>query len=220
MNYTYNKVQHYRRQVDDIKDGILLGQTTMPNFIEFTNFSIIQQELGKFNWLKSGLSEHHGEVVAGSYLSSLFNKDISHNDVDIYFHSVQHAELWCKINGVAVPSIAHGLCGRTHKNGKVINLITGIEFSNAKNLIAGFDIRACAIAFDPQVDTAYAVEGAVDDCHNKRVVWQVGARSVTVRRLLKYVEKGFSIDNHQKAIFVELVKIRSNRDQELLGGYI
>ena len=219
MAYEYIRHDHYKSQLDDIKDMILLGQPIVPNFIEFTNYSLIKQDVKTFNWLTSGKSEHSGEVIAGSYMSSQFNNKIVNNDVDIYFHSIEHAVLWCKINGVSMPAIQLNLCGKVLHKSRTVNLITGIPFTDARDLIAGFDIRACAIAYDPQVDKAIAVEGAIEDCESKRIIWQTGARNVTVRRLLKYLQKGFNIDGHQNAIFVELLKIRPNRDQELLGGY-
>jgi hypothetical protein len=219
VSYTYDKYKHYDSMLDDVKDMILLGQPIMPNFIEFTNYSLMKADVGTFKWLTSGLSEHSGEVIAGSYMSSHFNNEIKNNDVDIYFHSLEHAKLWCKINGVKMPEIQFDLCGKVIHRTRVVNVIVGVPFTDARDLIAGFDIRACAIAYDPLANKAIAVEGAVEDCQSKRIVWQVGARNVTVRRLLKYIEKGFKVDHHQNAIFVELLKIRPNRDQELLGGY-
>jgi hypothetical protein len=93
------------------------------------------------------------------------------------------------------------------------------QVDDIRDLIAGFDIRACAVAWDAFEDKVIAVDGAVEDCRDLRIVFQTGARSVTVRRLVKYLQKGFDIDHHQKAIFVELVKLKPNRDQEILGGY-
>lgn len=220
MTYVYDKYKHYEYQLNEIQDMILLDQVSLPNFIDSTNFMNSCPEFGRLVWLTSGLSTMSGEIVAGSFMSSKFNENIKPNDLDIYFHSMEHANLWCKINGIRVPEYVFDLCGRVHHHqGIQYNLIIGIPFSNAKDLIAGFDIRACAIAWDPLEDRAIAVEGAIQDCRDKRLVFQTGARSVTVRRLVKYLEKGFEIDHHQKAIFVELLKLRSNRDQEMLGGY-
>jgi hypothetical protein len=220
VTYVYDKYKHYDYQLSEIQDMILLDQVQQPNFIESGNFMKSCPEFSKLKWLTSGLSSMSGEVVAGSFMSGRFNEGIKPNDMDIYFHSKEHAALWCKINGIRVPEYMFDLCGRVHHHQFVeYNLIIGVPYSGAKDLIAGFDIRACAIAWDPLEDRAIAVEGAVEDCQCKRMVFQTGARSVTVRRLVKYIEKGFDIDHHQKAIFVELLKLKPNRDQEILGGY-
>jgi len=220
MAYIYDKHKHYESQVDDIRDLILLDQVPQPDFIEHAGLKQRLSAFSELNWLTSGLSTMSGEVVAGSFMSSLFNEKIKFGDMDIYFHSVEHANLWCKINGIHIPEYKWDLCGRVSRPGRVeYNLIIGVPFNNSRDLIAGFDIRACAVAWDAFEDKVIAVEGAVEDCRDLRIVFQTNARSVTVRRLVKYLQKGFDIDHHQKAIFVELVKLKPNRDQEILGGY-
>lgn len=220
MGYSYNEREHYEYQLNEIHDFILLGQVQYPNFIELQTMSSKLSALSELKWLTSGLSEMNGEVVAGSFMSSIFNAQVKCNDMDIYFHSVEHANLWCKINGIHIPEYKWGLCGVVFRPGRIpYNLIIGVPFYNTKDLIAGFDIRSCAIAWNPREDKITYVEGAVEDCMHKRIVFQTGARSVTVRRLVKYLGKGFGIDHHQKAIFVELIKLKPNRDQEILGGY-
>jgi hypothetical protein len=220
MSYVYDKCKHYDYQLNEIQDMILLDQVQQPNFVEYPEFKLQLNAISRLRWLTSGLSPMSGEVVAGSAISYMFNGEIKFNDIDIYFHSIEHANLWCKINNIRIPEYQFGLCGSVWCPQNIhYNLIVGVPFNNIKDLIAGFDIRACAIGWDPIENKILAVEGAVEDCKSKRIVFQTGARCLTVRRLVKYLEKGFSIDHNQKAIFVELIKLKPNRDQEILGGY-
>ena len=101
------------------------------------------------------------------------------------------------------------------------NVIFGIDFNNAHDLLAGFDIRACAMSFDPSDGTFSAVSGAILDAWHKRVVFQIGSRVVSVNRLLKYTKtKNFTIDKYQRVIFAELIKFgKHSSDLELNTGY-
>jgi hypothetical protein len=177
------------------------------------------QEMRMLRWLcpEPGMS---GELVAGSFISSRFGRTYP-NDIDIYFHSIEHAQAWCRLNKATMGYMS-GICGNAYKKGlgMHINLIVGIPFVEARDLLIGFDIRACAMAYDPVAKKIIAVEGAHEDCEQKRIVWQTTARSITVKRLIKYItEKGFMVDSYQRAMFVELLKIKSNIEQELAGGY-
>ena len=211
----YNPKEHYEKQLDEIQNYILLNDK--PEF----EFEIVDANLEYgLHWLKNSSDKMKGEIIAGSFMCNYFNGSVEYNDIDIYFHSKEHAISWCKINDIILPiSFVHSLCATVYKNFKKYNLIIGIPFENAQDLISKFDIRACAIAYDPLNCKIINVKGAVGDCINKRIVFQTQAKAITVKRLVKYIEKGFSIHPYQRVIFVELLKTKSNIDQELLGGY-
>lgn len=213
--YIYNAKEHYESQMENIEDLILLGNTRLEKTTEVSRDWFYLQDLTKLRWLTS-LSEHHGEVVAGSYMSAAVNKSIRYNDIDVYFYSKEHANLWCKINYISIPEYVFDLCATVYRKGVKINLIIGIPFNSVEDLISSFDIRACAIAYVPETNKIIEVEGALDDCKHKRIIFQTGAKYITVKRLVKYLDKGFSIDEYQQVIFSELIRFKPNRDLEIL----
>jgi hypothetical protein len=216
----YDAKEYYEKQVNDIQNSILLNDKPVPVF-DYKNENLnFMSPVNTLRWLDKSQHEWSGEVIAGSYMCYYINRSIIHNDVDIYFHSKEHATLWCAINRFNPPTdFIHDLCAHVYRNSVTYNLIVGVPFKNTEDLISHFDIRACAIAYDPVKCKVTSIQGAIQDCINKRIVFQTEARSITVKRLVKYIEKGFKIDKYQRAMFVELLKMRSNRDEEFLEGY-
>lgn len=201
--------------MDDIQDLILLGKISKPTASEclLSDLNTPNDFFNKVNFVGE-------EVIAGSFMSKIVNPHIEAADLDIYFKNVEHATEWCKANHLHMTEIHHNMCNYVTSPYGSTNLIVGIPFEDPVDLISGFDIRACSIAYYPATQKVYYLDGALKDCVNRTIVYQIGARHVTVTRLVKYLKKGFHIPSTQKAIFAELLKLKPNRDQELLGGYI
>jgi len=215
----YNAEEHYKKQIDDIQNSFLLNDKPVPEFLYRNENLILTSPINALRWLNESEYVDNGEIIAGSYMCHYINQSIIHNDIDIYFHSKEHATLWCAINGFSKPTnFMYDLCAHVYRN-VTYNLIVGVPFNTPEDLISHFDIRACAIAYDPVKRQVISVQGAIGDCVDKRIVFQTEARSITVKRLVKYIEKGFKVDKYQRAMFVELLKMRSNRDEEFLEGY-
>lgn len=164
----------------------------------------------------------HAAYVAGSYvmskvLRSIYRRDLGcttpFNDVDIYFPRFSDVEEFVTINNLEKQFYTQlkkqqqdWLCAWLTLNDIKINLIWGVEFYNEEDLLHGFDIRACAMCYLPLRREVRAVQGAIGDVVSGRIVYQIGARSTTIHRLLKYINKGFVIDKYQRVILAELIK--------------
>ena len=177
----------------------------------------------KFNWLNKG------ELIAGSFLSKLswsMSPEKNHHDIDIYFKCKEDAIEFCRMN----PDLVQLQWAQTVADAKVaivlgykkeiINLIFGIEYSSPADLISHFDIRACSLAYDPVNATLYEVQGAFDDIARNRLVYNPVPHNTTVARLIKYVEKGYSVDPYQRLFLAEFLKSdQYNQDLEISTGY-
>lgn len=154
-----------------------------------------------------------GELLSGSFVSRSVIEAVvgaagfTAEDVDIYFHTKQDAQDFLWLNAMTQYfNMENPICGYGTFDNIKYNLIWGIEYKDPQHLISRFDIRACAMAIDPTNRKLYMVRGALDDCNNKMIVFNPVPRGVSVRRLIKYVEKGFEIDPHQRLFFAELVR--------------
>jgi hypothetical protein len=138
-----------------------------------------------------------------------------YDDIDIYFKNKEDAQKFINMNqslrdiksgNISGIDYSNPMCIYTHTGKEKINLIYGVEYDKPGDLISRFDIRACSMAIDPNSDTLYVVKGAMEDATNRRIVFNPVPRGVTVRRLTKYIKKGFTIDGHQSLFFAELVR--------------
>lgn len=213
----YSSHEHYQAQMDDIQDAILLGSAPK----NFSFISITEKEEGfpKMDVLDL-LKFVGGEIISGSYMCNTYNDSIVAKDIDIYFKDEDHIKRWCEANSLTVPPTSYKLCSYLTFENREINLIYGVPFVNVVDLISGFDIRACTVSYNVDDKTVYAARQAIQDCYSKRIVFQTTCRNVTVRRLVKYLYKGMTLDLYQMAIFNELIRLKPNRDQELTGSYL
>lgn len=208
----YSDERLFRAQSTDISNAILLQDVPEPKV-----HKLDVKSGTPFNWLNKG------ELIAGSSLINRINSSVVANDIDIYFHSKEDAIEWLKINDLPYSKLSDmksSSCVLSAKHAH-LNLIWGVQFDSPEQLLSGFDIRACAIAYDPNEDKLIHVDGAIDDTKNKRIVFQVGVRNLSVHRLMKYLNKGFTVDKYQRVIFAELIKLgRHNSIIELATGEI
>jgi hypothetical protein len=153
-------------------------------------------------------------LISGSFVMHHVAKHIGHidlmfDDIDIYFKNKDDAKEFLTLNGVH-PTHFSGfdgpMCSYGYMEGHKMNLIYGVEYDNPAHLIERFDIRACSMAIDPNTMTLYTVKGAIEDATQKNITFNPVPRGVSVRRLTKYIKKGFSIDGYQSVYFVELCR--------------
>lgn len=204
-------IKLFHQQLNDISNEIILGDIALVEFHE-----IPCTEPNRFKWINKG------ELVAGSFIMRLMNSTIHAQDIDIYFHSHADATEFADKNGCLMPpqDPQHPMCVKIYMYGALVNLIWGVQYDNARDLLAGFDIRACAMAFDPTDNKFILVDKAQDDALVRKIVYQTRARAITVRRLLKYIDKSFTINKYQRVIFAELIKSGKHKnDLELSTGY-
>ena len=182
----------------------------------------------KYNLIvnSSLLWPNRGELISGSFMSRTLlraaygNTNLVAEDVDIYFKCKDDAVEFLRLNNMFSFDLESDVCGYGSANGIKYNLIWGIEYTSPENLVGRFDIRACAIAFCPNTQTVWAVRGAIDDANAQKIVFNPVPRGVSVRRLVKYVEKGFQIDPHQRLFFAELIRSDLySSTLELITGY-
>lgn len=160
-----------------------------------------------------------GSLVSGSFLMSVVASNVSHgstlhgyDDIDIYFKSKEDAKLFLHENNITGAYWGefdfHGtICSYGTHNGIKMNLIYGVPYKDAGDLISHFDIRACSMALDINKKELYVIQGAIQDATLSEINFNPVPRAVTVRRLTKYIQKGFNIKDYQQSLFfVELLK--------------
>lgn len=170
---------------------------------------------------------HRGELIAGSFLCNIASgADVRHGDIDIYFKCKADADHFVQVNRVHVwpnqfpGTYTNKVAVKAVHDNYQLNLIFGIQYSDPKDLISRFDIRACSIAYDPQFNLVYAVRGALADAVNKRIVFNPIPHNTTVARVVKYAQKGFDMEAYQRLFFAELIRSNMyNPDLELSTGY-
>lgn len=215
-HYDPDKKAMYERQLEQLANLLLLKDKPYCEF-EY-NLPVLIGQVNNRSWIAPFTWLNRGELMSGSYMSWIINNKIPYSDIDIYFHCEKDAYEFAELNNRKIKNNVEGICLYTTNNE---NLIYGIPYSTPEDLISVFDIRACAIAYDPTNNQVISVKEAIGDAKDKVLTFQVGARSYSLNRLLKYVtEKGFTIDSWQRAIFVELIKSsNADKDIELLGTY-
>lgn len=154
-------------------------------------------------------------LISGSFVMHHVGKciggvNLSYDDVDIYFKTKVDAQQFLTMNNIS--GFVYGfhfdsaMCSYGKIRGIKFNLIYGVEYDSPAHLISRFDIRACSMAIDPNALTLHAVRGAIEDATERRITFNPIPRGVSVRRLTKYIKKGFTIDGYQSLFFVELVR--------------
>lgn len=154
-----------------------------------------------------------GSLVSGSFVMNYVSTHVGkvphqYDDIDIYFKSIDDAKDFVRNNSMYGFQFTNPMCAYGQHNGNKFNLIYGVEYTSPENLISRFDIRACSMAIDINNKMLYVVRGSVEDATQKQITFNPVPRGATIRRLTKYIKKGFEIEKHQSVFFVEL--LRSN----------
>lgn len=195
---------YYKRQIDHLSNALLIDDYNPDINVETYQFNFAT----KYKWINKG------ELISGSYaaltLSAAVNSGITYgfkaDDVDIYFKSMEDAKEFSVLNNFGYADFTHPMCAYAINGGMKFNFIFGIKYDSPQHLISKFDIRACSMAIDPNSNMSYAVTGALYDALYRDIVYNPVPRAVSIRRLVKYIEKGFKIDKNQRLFFAELVR--------------
>lgn len=177
----------------------------------------------KVRWINKG------ELLAGSFIAndivkSIFQSGFPVGDLDIYFKTRADAVEFCAINNMHEANFTaideERMCIRFTRSSLKFNLIWGVEYLSPKDLVSKFDIRASSMAYDPTASKLWTVNGAIHDASMKEIVFNPVPRATSIQRLVKYVEKGFTIGKYQRLFFSELIRSDIySRDVELTTGY-
>jgi hypothetical protein len=166
---------------------------------------------------------HRGELIAGSFMSNLQTiSKMENTDIDIYFKNIVDVNDFLYANPIQRLHVMNEtkVAMQVHYDNQILNLIHGVAFDDAKDLITHFDIRACSIAYDPQWNLIHVVRGALHDAAGKCIVFNPVPHNTTVARVVKYAKRGFDMDPYQRLFFSELIKSDMyNPDLELSTGY-
>lgn len=210
QDYTLWDKELYSSQVDDLQDRLLLGGSKTADC-----YTIHVGGNLPFNWINKG------EFIAGSYIMHHLNTKIVASDIDIFFHSKDDALAFSNANPTLKLTKDLKISYYGYTNNRVINLIYGIPYNDGYDLLSSFDIRACAMGYDPITKDFIAVKGSIVDTKCRYIVWQMGCRAATIRRLVKYMGKGFTMPKYQQAILAELIKanIHSSELELIEGAY-
>ena len=151
-------------------------------------------------------------LISGSFAmhhvsKNIGNSDHKFDDIDIYFKDKTDAQTFLKLNGANGYGFDFNnpMCAYGHIDGHKFNLIYGVEYTSPGHLISRFDIRACSMAIDPNSNMLYVVKGAIEDATQRKLTFNPVPRGCTVRRLVKYIQKGFTIEPYQSLFFTELI---------------
>ena len=206
----------FEEQMNVRANYLLLGDDRLPNPpLNSANVKTTPIISTTLKWI------NRGEIIAGSWVSSeVFNSKFGAADVDIYFKSRNDVEDFLKLNRLVGKLSMNKIAATVDTPGFSLNLIFGVHYEDVGDLIYRFDFRACSTALDPNSSTIYWVDGAVDDALQRRIVYNPLPHNTSIARLVKYVNKGFTIDAHQRVFLLDLIKTGTvNPDVELTSGY-
>jgi hypothetical protein len=215
----------YDFQCDRLLEYIVLGSSHMQSVNTATVFINEHSIISKFKWPNKG-ELISGSSVAANTINTLYNDNtqlVQNNakDIDIFFKSKNDAMEFLRINNLFVSQLSNPMCAYVYADMNMpINIIYGVEFKDEVDLISGFDIRACSIAVDPNTLKLTAVVGAITDALNKVITFNPTPRNCSIKRLVKYSQRGWSISGYQSKFFAELLNSKIyNPEIELFIGY-
>lgn len=206
VEYTFGHEQ-YKDQLDKLTSALLIEdyRPDVPIMV-----SPVSVELISYNYTFPKDSLISGSFIVNQVLKQMIATEIGYDDIDIYVKSKEDAIKFVELNGfsgVPTAELHNPMClyviAPTREK---INVIYGIEYDSPGDLISRFDIRARSMALDPNESKLYTVGGAIEDALQRRISFNPVPRAVTLRRIVKYINKGFSIDAQQGVFFSELVK--------------
>lgn len=163
-----------------------------------------------------------GVVLAGGALRALVNYDDNPSDYDLFFtkDKVMETELYFGAKGykVVFRCPKNELTTMTAADGTKVQLITKEIYSSPQELVDSFDITACCAAWDGEV--FYKHDRFVFDNINKLINFnRVDYPVATVKRLQKYIQKGFSMQS-KAALDLVLMINKTELTEENMKFYI
>lgn len=193
----------YKWQIDHLSSAIIVDDYAAPVKVDKAHIKLDT----KLQW-------GQGALLSGSFVMNIVSKSVGHvdtkyDDIDIYFKCKADAQEFATVNGkngLTAYDFTNPMCAYGFFGSEKVNLIYGVEYDSPEHLISRFDIRACSMAIDPALGVLYVVRGSIQDATRKILTFNPVPRGVSVRRLEKYVTKGFKLDTHQGLFFADLIK--------------
>ena len=130
------------------------------------------------------------------------------SDIDLFFrHNLAAKAVEVELEGREYKTIfkcPEGKLTTMAKKGIKVQLITEFFYSSTEELIDSFDITACRYSYDGKRMSLF-YSAARDAAHRKIRLNIVTHPSATMKRIAKYVEKGYKLDNQAVDHFIQYI---------------
>lgn len=166
--------------------------------------------------------------LAGGALRTLINTDEEPDDLDFFFRTEQAVKeiygkllrkgfevvFMCPKKELTTLKRTDPISGKTLK----IQLITKRYYTDVTDLLNSFDFNVCRCAFDGW--NVYITKQFVRDVKTKRLtLWAIEYPVASIKRLIKYSNKGYVLNQEFLSSFVEEISMREF-DGDKLALYI
>lgn len=137
--------------------------------------------------------------LGGGCFRGIFGKDEIVADYDVFFHNAYDAATMAldleEAEYEVVFKCPQGLLTTLKKNDIKVQLITEFFYNSGDQLINTFDLHACRFVLTP-VDVLITDRNAIRAVRRKHITFNVVDFPVaTFKRILKYIQKGYTIPN-------------------------
>ncbi len=152
---------------------------------------------------------NEGVWLAGGAIRDALNGNPDVADYDVFFNSELHAQraalvLEDDLGFECVFKCPLGELTTYKKNGMKIQLITKFFYNTIEDVIDGFDITACRHVTDGKF--IYTKYSSVRDTFNKKInLHRIDFPNATMKRIQKYVQKGFVLTNKAVEKYVDRI---------------
>jgi hypothetical protein len=200
----------------------------------------IENEL--FNSLYEYLPD--GAIIAGGFMTSLMQGDKQANDVDFFFTSAKafketaelflnppaDTEAWAYQGYTLDPSTDTDLFDKNpglvrflkfvHPKRLPVQLVKLVWYDNAEHVVDSFDFTVAQFAADSNGDLVFNPLSIFDLARKKLVLHRIQFPASTLRRLIKYTNKGYyACPGSLEKIAEESAKAITE-DEGVLKGYV
>ncbi len=155
--------------------------------------------------------------IGGGFLTRYINGEILEGDIDLYCDS--HKTFMYTLDKLKTNNCIEPICNnanvrRLFYDNYPIHLIGLMYFDSARSIIESIDYTICQFVYD--FDKLYCNDTSLHDLGQKRLIISNighGSSSSKVKRLLKYVRRGFTIDSNNLSYLLENLSCSSNSNE-------
>jgi hypothetical protein len=183
-----------------------------------------------------------GAIIAGGFVSAIFNTQSPAHDIDIFFTSQESFErtyelfanppsedkFWV-VREYALSVSPEDLLNKSrqiklvqlnspNKERMPIQLIKMIWFNDAEHVIDSFDYTVCQVAIDGK-DLVYSPGALMDLCQRRLVLHRFHYPGDALYRLTKYTQKGYSVIPATLLELVADIRDCSITDPPMIGKF-
>lgn len=156
--------------------------------------------------------------LAGGALRGCFGSNEEIIDYDLFFKDTltpSYVQLHLESKGYEVIfNCPEGRLTTLKKDDVKIQLIKELQYANPRELISTFDIRACCIALHDGL--IHTFEKTPEDCKKKEIHFnRIDFPVATFKRIMKYVDKGYTLDNDVIQEYVQNVYDKGSSGEDL-----